>query len=95
MTKKEAFGWLKQGKKTVDVRKGSPRKGALAVFVCGPYMLELKIVGIQSGQLFDVIREDNFRQVIPAAVTLEAALDYLREIYGSYDGVFTAYTVSP
>ncbi|MGD6807374.1 MAG: ASCH domain-containing protein [Candidatus Bathyarchaeia archaeon] len=93
LAKKEVFQWLKEGKKTIDVRKGKPRTGDVAVFTCGRCTLKMRIVGTRTGSLGEVVREDNFRQVIPSAANLEAALGYLRGIYGDYDGVFTAYTV--
>jgi ASC-1-like (ASCH) protein len=95
LAKKEVFEWLSEGKKTIDVRKGRPRMGDVAVFACGPRLLKLRIVGTQTGKLTEVIRADNFRQVIPAATTLDEALAYLRRIYGSCEGCFTAYTVVP
>ena len=49
----------------------------------------------ESGQLAEILRLDNFRQVIPSAVELGDAVGYLRGIYGDYDGVFTAYYVEP
>lgn len=95
LAKKEVFLWLKQGKKTIDVRKGYPQQGVIIQFICGPYRLKLRVVEVHCGKLSDVIRSDNFNQVIPSAVCLEDALGYLRGIYGGYDGVFTAYTVAP
>jgi ASC-1-like (ASCH) protein len=94
LAKKEIFEWLKQGKKTIDVRKGNPQNGGNVLFVCGPYRLAMRIVGTQSGRLTDVIRQDNFRQVIPSAQSVDDALAYLRRIYGDCDGIFTAYTVT-
>jgi len=94
-TKKEVFEWLKQGKKTIDIRKGNPYRGEIAVFAAGPHVLRLKIAKRESGRLTDLVRLDNFRQVIPSAVVLGDAVDYLRRLYGDYDGVFTAYFVEP
>jgi ASC-1-like (ASCH) protein len=95
LVKKEVFQWLSEGKKTIDVRKGRPQEGDVAVFACGAQLLKLRIVGRQTGKLIEVIRVDNFRQVIPSATSLDEALAYLRGIYGSCDGCFTAYTVVP
>jgi ASC-1-like (ASCH) protein len=92
-TKMEVFQWLKEGKKTIDIRKGNPQRGEIAVFEAGPHVLRLKIVRKQSGCLTDLMRSDNYRQVIPSAGTLEDAIDYIRKLYGDYDGVFTAYYV--
>ncbi len=94
-TKKEVFEWLLQGKKTIDIRKGKPRRGEIAVFEAGPHVLRLRITGRESGNLIDLVHEDNFRQVIPTAQTLEEAIGYLRRIYGDWEGVFTAYFVEP
>ena len=95
LAKKEVFIWLKQGKKTIDIRKGNPQQGGTVQFICGPHRLTLRVVETQSGKLTEMIRPDNFRQVIPSAATVDDAVAYLRRLYGVYDGVFTAYTVAP
>lgn len=89
--KKEVFAWIKDGEKTIDVRKGKPAKGEVAVIQCGNNYLRLPIVKTETGQLTEVITADNFKLVIPSATTLAAALGYLRGLYGADDGVFTAY----
>ena len=89
--KKEVFEWLKIGKKTIDVRKGNPMRGDIAVFTSGPHILKFKILKKENGQLGEIIREDNFGRVIPSAQSVEDAVSYLRGIYRGYDGVFTAY----
>ena len=95
LTKKEVFEWLKLGKKTIDIRKGNPHRGEVAVFQSGPNVLRLKIVKKESGRLTDIVRSDNCRLVIPSAKGLGDAIVYLRKLYGVYDGVFTAYYVVP
>ena len=92
--KKEVFQWLLQGQKTIDIRKGNPKLGEIAVFQSGSSILRLKIVKTECGQLTDILRLDNFMAVIPSAPVLEDAIGYLREIYGVNDGVFTAYYVA-
>jgi ASC-1-like (ASCH) protein len=94
LAKKEVLEWLKAGKKTIDIRKGNPRQGDRVLFVSGPYKLEMQVVGRQSGALGELIRSDNFRQVIPSAGSVDEAMDYLRRFYSDLDGVFTAYFVS-
>jgi hypothetical protein len=91
LAKKEVFEWLSQGQKTIDVRKGTPKPGEIAVFQSGSHALRLKVVKTECGQLSDILRSDNFRAVIPSAVELGDAVGYLRGIYGVCDGVFTAY----
>jgi ASC-1-like (ASCH) protein len=93
LAKKEVLEWLKSGQKTIDVRKGSPKQGDRVLFVSGPHRLEMKILRCQSGRLSELIRTDNFRQVVPSAGSVEAAWAYLGRFYGAYDGVFTAYSV--
>jgi hypothetical protein len=92
-TKKEAFEWLCSGKKTIDVRKGIPLNGKVAVYLSGRNVLRLKIIKTETGVLREVLRLDNFRLVIPSAVTLEDAFSYLLGLYDGYDGVFTAYHI--
>jgi len=93
-TKKEAFEWLKTGKKTIEIRKGKQRQGEFAVFQAGQNMLRLKIISRQTGMLTELVRSENYKLVIPSALTVDDALFYFRLIYGSYDGVFAAYTVA-
>jgi ASC-1-like (ASCH) protein len=94
-TRKEVFNWIKQGKKTVDIRKGKPRCGENIVFQSGPNTLRFKIAKKEVGQLDEILRLDNYKQAIPSAVVLSDAVDYLRLIYGVCDGVFTAYYIVP
>jgi len=91
MAKKKVFMWLKTGTKTIDVRKGTPRKGEVAVFQSGAALLEFPIVKKETGKLTEVITQENFRAIVPAARNLKDALDYLQAIYGTEEGVFTAY----
>ena len=92
MAKKEVFAWLKSGAKTIEVRKGNPRKGSTAVFQSGASYIELPIIKWEAGMLEEVITSENFRSVIPTARTLEEARGYLRKIYlSNNEGVYTAY----
>lgn len=95
LAKKEVFDWLAQGKKTIDIRKGTPKPGQIAIFQSGHRALRLKIVKTESGQLSEILRLDNFKAVIPSAVELGDAVGYLLGIYAVVDGVFTAYYVTP
>jgi ASC-1-like (ASCH) protein len=91
MTKKEVFAWLIAGAKTIDVRKGAARRGEVAVFQSGKNCLELQIIWKETGKLSEVVRKDNFRQIISTAQNLEEALDYLRRLYPIDEAIFTAY----
>jgi len=90
-TKKEPFEWLSSGKKMIDVRKGNPRRGVTAVYLSGRNVLKKQICRTETGRLGEVVRLDNFRQVIPSAETVEDAITYFCGLYGSCEGVFTAY----
>jgi hypothetical protein len=92
--KREVFQWLSQGQKTIDVRKGNPKPGEIAVFQSGSSILRLKIVKTECGQLTDILRLNNFKAVIPSAAVLGDAIGYLKGIYGVDEGVFTAYYVA-
>jgi ASC-1-like (ASCH) protein len=94
-TKKEAFEWLKAGKKTIDVRKGEPWRGEIAVYLSGRSVLRMKITKREAGRIQEVVRSDNFRLVIPSVATVEEAIAYLRQLYRGYDGVFAAYHIAP
>jgi hypothetical protein len=93
--KKEVFHWLMSGQKTIDVRKGSPKSGDIAVFQSGPNVWRLKIVKTEVGLLSEILSLDNFKAVVPSAVELGDVVSYLERIYGVCDGVFTAYYVEP
>ncbi|MCW4028224.1 MAG: hypothetical protein NWE92_01065 [Candidatus Bathyarchaeota archaeon] len=89
--KKEVFQWLKDGKKTIDIRKGSPKSGELAVFQSGPSSLKFRVVKVVSGRLSEVLLEDNYRWIIPSAGCLAEAFAYFERLYGDCGGIFTAY----
>ncbi len=91
MAKKEVFGWIKTGEKTIDVRKGAPLRGKTATFLSGTNKLEFQIVKKESGRLTEVVTCKNYKSVVPSAKNLGEALGYIRGLYGSDDGVFTAY----
>jgi len=92
--KKEVFNWLKTGEKTIDIRKSKGQRGEIATYLSGRKVLRMKINKREIGRLDQVVREDNYKQVIPSASRMEEALEYLRQIYGSCDGDFTAYYVT-
>ncbi len=94
-TKKEPFDWLIEGKKTIDVRRGKPIGGEVAIYVSGKRILRRQITKMETGKLSELVRADNFRQVIPSAKDLDEARAYFCGLYGSCEGVFTAYYVLP
>jgi ASC-1-like (ASCH) protein len=38
-----------------------------------------------------VFRKDNYKNIIPSAQSLEEAITYLKGLYGTVEGTFTAY----
>ena len=89
--KKEVFEWVKAGSKTIDIRKGGARSGAVAVFQLGAHCLRLQITKKETGNLREIVRPDNFRSIIPTAENVDGAVEYLQRLYGDGDGLFTAY----
>jgi ASC-1-like (ASCH) protein len=91
MAKKEVFRWVKTGEKTIDVRRGEPQRGETATFLSGTNKLKFQIVKKESGRLTEVVTCKNYKSVIPSAKSLDEALRYVRDLYGSDEGIFTAY----
>jgi ASC-1-like (ASCH) protein len=83
--------WIKEGKKTIDVRRGKVQSGETAVFQCGFDILRVPIVKREQGSLAEIVREDTYKLIIPSANSLNEAISYLHQLYGTMDGVFTAY----
>ena len=89
--KNEVFEWIKTEQKNIELRKGKAKKGDVAVFQCGRNILRRKIIKREEGILTDVLRKGNYKNVIPSANTLEEAINYIKELYGTTEGVFSAY----
>ena len=91
MVKKEVFEWIRTGQKTIELRRGKAMKGDVAVFQCGRSILRRKIIKKEEGTLTEVLRQGNYKKIIPIANSLEKAIDYLKKLYGTTEGIFTAY----
>lgn len=91
MVKKEVFEWIKTGQKTIELRKGKAKVGDHAVFQCGRNILRGKIVRRDEGKLQVLLQSLNFKQIIPTANSAEEAKAYIKKLYGTTDGTFTAY----
>lgn len=91
MVKKEALEWIISKQKNIELRRGKARKGEEAVFQCGRKIMRGKITKREEGPLKDVLRKDNFQRIIPIANNLEDAINYLKRLYGTTEGIFTAY----
>jgi len=82
MVKKEVFKWIRTGQKNIELRRGRAKKGDTAVFQYGRIFLRRKIIKREEGKLTDVLREDNYKNIIPSANTLEEAINYIKKLYG-------------
>jgi ASC-1-like (ASCH) protein len=91
MVKKEVFEWIKTGKKTIELRKGKAKSGDQAVFQCGRNILRGKMVRRDEGSLPTLLQSLNFKEIIPTANSAEEARAYIKKLYGTTDGTFTAY----
>ncbi len=91
MVGKDAFVWIAIGRKTVEVKKGKAKKGDEAVFRYGRKTLRGKITKREEGILTEILREDNYKNIIPIAKSLEMAIMYFEGLYGTIEGTFTAY----
>jgi len=85
--------WIRNGQKSIELRKGKCKNGDDAVFQCGSKILRGKIIIKEEGTLKDLLRPGNYKKIIPIANNFEEAVTYLKKIYGNVDGIFTAYTV--
>ncbi len=93
-SKKEILPWIKNGSKTIEIRRGNPKKGETAFFSSGPNKFSLSIIKRETGRITDLIRPDNYTSIIPIAKTLEDAIRYVQNLYGTDKGIFTAYYLS-
>jgi len=93
--KKEVFDWIMAGKKTIDVRKGKAFRGKIAVFQYGNQYLRPRILQKQTGRLTEILRQDNYKLIVPSAESVNDAMKYLIEIYKTSEGDFTAYYLEP
>ena len=91
MVKKEVFEWIRTGQKNIELRIGKAKKGDVAVFQCGRNILRRKIIKREEGNLTGVLRKDNYKKIIPSAHSLEEAVNYIKKLYETTEGVFTAY----
>jgi len=95
MVKKEVFEWIRTGQKSIELRRGKAKQGNNAVFQCGRNIIKGIIVKKEEGSLTDALRGDNYKNIIPSANTLEEAINYIKKLYGTTEGVFTAYYFEP
>jgi len=49
-------------------------------------ILRRKTIKRQKGNLTDVLRKDNCKNIVPSANTLEEAINYIKKFYGTTKG---------
>lgn len=91
MVKKEVFEWIMAGQKTIEIRKGKAKAGDEAVFQCGRSILRGKIISKDEGNLSTLLHNLNFKEIIPIANNVEEAAAYIKRLYRTTEGTFTAY----
>jgi ASC-1-like (ASCH) protein len=90
--KRETYEWITAGRKTIELRKGKAKKGEKATFLSGrKQMAKGRITRKQEGSLPDLLTLANYQNVVPSARTLGEAMEYIRRMYNSTEGTFTAY----
>jgi len=77
--------------KNIELKKGKAKRGDAAVFLCGRNILRKKIIRRVEGNLIDVLRKDKYKSIIPSANTLQEAINYIKKLYGTTEGIFTVY----
>ena len=95
MIKLEVFKWIKDGLKTIEIRKGKAFRGSQIVFIAGVrrgemVTLKAKILDKKEGSLAELLTESNFKRAIPIAESLNEAIAYVQNIYPN-ETMFTSY----
>jgi hypothetical protein len=67
------------------------RLGGLTSCSCGRHILRGKIVRKDEGNLSALLQKFNFKEIIPSAKNVEEAKAYIKKLYGTTGGIFTAY----
>lgn len=86
LIKKKYFKAIKNGLKTVDLRKLTKARenikpGDEAVFVCGRDVLRKEIQKITKGSLEKITKKIDFKEIVPWAKSKQDFVDSIREIY--------------
>ena len=91
-TKKQVYDWVKTGEKTIELRKGKTQNGSCIAFLNGrKQCVKGRILRKREGKLDEVLNEATYRKIIPTAKTLDEAVAFIKQLYQSTDGIFTAY----
>ena len=92
LTKKEVFEWIRTGRKNVELRRGRIQNGDAITFLNGRNeSLSCRILRKKEGTLEDILNAMNYKQIIPTAKNLDDAKTFIRRLYPTTEGTFTAY----
>jgi len=92
LTKKQIYDWITTGKKTIELRKGKSQKGDCILFLNGQRRCSKgRILRKREGKLDEVLNATTFMKIVPTAKTLNEAVAFIKQLYRSTDGIFTAY----
>ena len=92
LTKKEVFEWIRTGRKNVELRRGKVQNGDAITFLNGRNeSLSGRILRKKEGPLEDVLNAMNYKRIIPTAKNLDDAKAFIRRLYPTTKGTFTAY----
>ena len=92
LTKKQVYDWMLTGEKTIELRKGNLQRGDCISFLSGQRKcLKGRILRKREGKLEDVLNIATYEKIIPTAKTLDDAVEFIRQLYQSTDGMFTIY----
>jgi ASC-1-like (ASCH) protein len=74
------------------LRRGKARKGDYIAFLNGRNeSLKAKILRRQEGSIEDLLNDATYRRIIPTARDLDEAVEFVKRLYLSTEGKFTAY----
>lgn len=90
--KKEVYEWIKNGDKTIELRRGTSRKGDAVTILNGKgKFMKGRILRKQEGKIDDLLNMATYKRIVPTAKNIDEALTFIRQIYPSLDGTFTTY----
>lgn len=92
LTKKQVYDWVLTGQKTIELRKGPSQNGESIAFLNGKRQcVKGRILRKREGKLDEVLNATTYRKIVPTAKTLNEAVEFIKQLYQSTDGTFTAY----
>jgi ASC-1-like (ASCH) protein len=92
--RKQVFEWVREKKRTVEIREGKSKKGDEAVFRSGKEVVRRPITERREGHLRYLLLHYGFKRVIPTVHTLEETLRFYESLGCNINGIFTAYVLA-